>query len=396
MHRNLLITGITAALLLALGAFVIYTNTHKVQKISWPDENKVKVLITEEPIVSTSTEETTLEKPIEDIPKVEVEIKEEEPIKDAYQAPIEEVVPEPVLETPAVIEEPAPVTEDLSFGDINLAVRETLVNILCLTDGFNANITPISGSGTIIDERGIILTNAHIAQYFLLENYPTEGFVNCLIRTGSPAKATYKATLLHLSSPWVSENASAITTENPLGTGEHDFALLLIDEALGNEVLPETFAFTKPNTEETAILRNDEILVGAYPAGFLGTKTIQQSLYASTAITKAMEFYTFKSGSLDVISLGGTVVAQQGSSGGAVVSRKGEMVGLISTSSGGETTDDRDLRAISLSHIERSLVEHNGTTLEELLSGNIEQKATDFNETVASSLLQILVSTFLN
>ena len=333
---------------------------------------------------------------------------ENEPAAQVPEKPIVKETPEPPLSAAKVSPPPSPpkqepdtavenTEEGLPFSTINLETREALVNIFCLTKSYSANITPISGSGTIIDKKGVILTNAHIAQYFLLEDYPTEGFVNCLIRTGSPARAMYKATLLYVSPSWISENATVLTTENPTGTGEHDFALLLIDEALQGP-LPSEFPYIPPETGSDLVDKTDSILVGAYPAGLLGAKTIQQDLYASTAIVQPKEFYTFslEAGTLDVISLGGSVVAQQGSSGGAVVNKYGKMIGLISTSSDGETTGDRDLRAITLEHIERSLLEHNNTTLEELLSGDLEQKARDFNETVAPGLLQILVNTFSN
>src|SRR3989338_8875222 len=75
--------------------------------------------------------------------------------------------------------------------ELNALARAATVNIFCAMEDSDA----ASGSGVVIDERGIILTNAHIAQYFLLDTYRGKEFVSCTIRTGSPAKETYKGEL---------------------------------------------------------------------------------------------------------------------------------------------------------------------------------------------------------
>lgn len=410
MHR--VFTIILALIVLSIGstATIFFLDSQDFGKITWTQTKKGFKEATSPPLRKLNFEELTVEEEL--APVLEEQMATETPTttpEEVLSEPVEKEkvaientippLPEAEPEPPSTIEEtPLQVAKDLTFGDINNMTRDALVNIFCLTKGPHATITPISGSGTIIDPRGVILTNSHIAQYFLLKDYPTEGFVNCLIRTGSPAKASFKASLLYLSPPWVEENAKAIVTENPVGTGEHDFALLLIDESLTGSPLPSTFSYLEFDTSEGIATKDDDILIGAYPAGFLGGKTIQESLYASTALTTIREIFTFDldDGYLDVIALGGSVVAQQGSSGGAVVNAKGKIIGLISTSSDGETTADRDLRAISLEHIERSLLEHNKTTLDELLSGDLTAKATAFSETAAPTLLQIIISSFLN
>ena len=418
MHKFLFIFSFLAILFVGGTGLYYFIDYKEYGKITWSKEKNIKVQKIA-PITDTKLPELLLEPTT--TPQLAPELQNEVstsstatstipyepeeklvmPLETEPEAIVEPPPPLPVIEEniiPSVLEEDSTNTEKLTFGDINLNTREALVNIFCLTKGFHATITPISGSGVIIDKRGVILTNAHIAQYFLLENYPTDGFVTCLIRTGSPASAEYKASLLYLSPPWINENSRAIVTENPVGTGEHDFALLLIDEALGDKTLTTTFAFVEPDLSSEAVVIGDDLLIGAYPAGFLGGKTIQRDLYVSTALTTAKEIFTFDldDGYLDVISLGGSVVAQQGSSGGAVVNKLGKLIGLISTSSDGETTEERDLRAISLAHIDRSLKEHNNTSLEELLEGNLNAKAAAFNDTAASTLLKIIISSFLN
>src|SRR5262249_40009122 len=68
-----------------------------------------------------------------------------------------------------------------SFPEVNAAPRSALVNILCMPQ--SGALQPISGSGVFIDPRGVILTNAHVAQYVLLSE-SAQINLNCMIRTG--------------------------------------------------------------------------------------------------------------------------------------------------------------------------------------------------------------------
>src|SRR3990167_446782 len=56
-------------------------------------------------------------------------------------------------------------------------LRSALVNIICYAPS-GSRLRSISGSGIIVDQKGIILTNAHIAQHFLL----ADRGVPCMIR----------------------------------------------------------------------------------------------------------------------------------------------------------------------------------------------------------------------
>lgn len=339
---------------------------------------------------TTTQEERAESTSTEAAPKPKTETVSETPSKapapDTETQATTPVLPEPA---PPAIQTSPPSTTTLAWSDINTATRSALVNILCLTDVRVTGLASISGSGIMIDPRGVILTNAHIGQYFLLKDYPKEHSVNCLIRTGSPATVAYAAKLLYISPEWIAENANFLSTERPMGTGEHDFALLLIDKSASNTTVPETLPFIAPGADE-GFVKGDEVLVGAYPAGFLGTASIEKELYSATSLVTIADLFTFASNTIDVMSLGGSVVAQQGSSGGAVVDKHNKLLGLISTSSDGPTTADRDLRAITLQYIERGLLASNKTTLEQLLEGDIQAKADAFNETAVPTLLSIM------
>ncbi|MCH7529549.1 hypothetical protein IIB50_00295 [Patescibacteria group bacterium] len=95
---------------------------------------------------------------------------------------------------------------------------------------------------------------------------------------------------------------------------------------------------------------------------------------------------------LDFISLGGSITAQKGSSGGSVINGSNELTDVVVTSSDGETTAERDLRAITLSHIERSLKENNGFGLEVLLFGDLSVKSNLFNLSTTPELTELLIN----
>ena len=297
---------------------------------------------------------------------------------------------------PAVItagSSPVPIPPVVSDADLNIEARAALVNIFCTMKEGDV-LSSITGSGVFIDPRGIILTNAHIAQFFLLKDYTYEGYVNCLIRMGAPAQPVFKAEPIYISFPWIEKNAHTLVEENPKGTGEDDFALLRITERVGSATaLPSTLAYMTPDTSESTLVKGAGVLLAAYPAGFLDGAIVQKNLWPGSAISVIREIFTFATDTLDLISTGGSVVAQKGSSGGEVVNMATrKLIGIIVTSSEEDSTGDRDLRAITLSHINRSMFSDIGMDLNAFLAGDPAERQKDFQETRAASMRQILFS----
>lgn len=316
-------------------------------------------------------------------------------IKPALESQTPTVSPSPNVkpaQAPQTQTIPAPKVPD--WNAINERARSATVNVVCTSTG-GGLFAPLSGSGVIIDPRGVILTNAHIGQYFLLKDYPAKDSLECLIRQGSPASPRYRAELLYLPSSWVQKHREDILLQSPLSTGENDFALLVITKTTDPAgTLPASFPFLERALIEDADVVGQPVIISAYPAGFLGGVSIQTSLYLSSASATIRDVYTFSSTAIDVLSLGGTVVSQKGSSGGATVDSDGKLVGIIVTSSDAKQTSDRDLRAITLSHIDRSLLQELGVNLATLLSQNILQTAETFGRTsspiLTKSLIEIL------
>ncbi len=278
-----------------------------------------------------------------------------------------------------------------SFTNVNASVRNAIVNILCTTKS-GGSLNPISGSGLVIGPEGVILTNAHVAQYLLLKDYGMPNYVECVARTGSPARNMYTLELLYISPEWIANNKETLIEQNPTGTGEHDYALLRITGRTDpNLVVSFPVPFIHPEINEPAEGAN--VLVAGYPAGFLGGITIQKDLYSASAISTVKKMYTFdlQKGTADLMSVGGTVIAQKGSSGGTVVNANGDAIGLVVTSTDAEKTEDRDLRAITLAHVNRDLSENAGITLDSLLKSNLAAYARTFNTAVAPKLTKTLV-----
>lgn len=273
-----------------------------------------------------------------------------------------------------------------SFDTINAQTMPAVVNILCTTRG-SGTFNPISGSGVIIDPRGIILTNAHVAQYVLLQNHLERNSIQCSVRTGAPARALYTAEVLFMPEAWAREHAKDIKKETPVGTGEHDYALLAITGRTNGSALGSVnFPTVRTNLARAITMHGSPVLLAGYPAGFLGGAIIQRSLWPTSTIGKIKRLMTFRTGSVDVFGLGGSIVAQSGVSGGAVVNQFGELVGLITTSSLASTTDKRDLRAITLTHINESLQAHTGLSLSEFLSQDIATTLQKFKNEHAPEL----------
>jgi S1-C subfamily serine protease len=281
------------------------------------------------------------------------------------------------------VENPYP-TPPLDFADINTATRAALVNIFCTPHG--GSLHPISGSGIIIDSRGVILTNAHVAQYVLLSESQNVN-LSCVVRAGSPASARFVPDVLYIPPVWVSEHAADINATHPVGTGEHDYALLAITATTDGSPLPSSFPAVNSDTREGIAFVDDPVLAASYPAEFTGG-SVQMNLYPVSTITQIAKLYTFRSGSIDVISVGGVIEAQGGSSGGAVVNAWGRLVGLITTTSEGATTAERELRAVTTSYIERDLTAQTGTGFSVMLSGNLIAKTGDFTKNQTPSLIE--------
>ncbi len=261
-----------------------------------------------------------------------------------------------------------PPTQDLNA--INKAKSDAVINIVCISrnDQLNSEVA----SGVIISPDGLVLVNAHMAQYMLLEQLSNIA-MQCTLRSGSPAKPAYKAKIIYINPKWIKTNASQITSNEQYGTGEHDYAILQITNPIKpNTSLPKEFTYIEPNTKPVTSYINKPVLIRSYPAEFLGSAITLRSLHPVATITPLLSMRTFstdaKSATPDLLELGGSIVAQGGSSGGAVISNSGKLLGIIVTSTRKNTTAERELNAISIEHINNSLKADIGIGLNQLIN----------------------------
>lgn len=296
--------------------------------------------------------------------------------------------PVPVVSVPAAT---------VPIEDLHKKAAAALVNIFCTTKRDGA-LKPITASGIVISPDGVILTNAHAAQYYLLRNFREPGFIDCVIRTGSPAATKYRASLLYISPLWIAENKSMITAEKQLGTGENDFALLLITDTADGSPLPSSFPYVALASEDSDIMDHPKAnyLIAGYPAGFLGGSAIVNDLYQTSTVGQASQVYTFADDTVDLVSFAGSLLAQRGASGGAALSEiNGEATGIIVTTSEAKQTGDRDLHIVTGGHIYRSFRASAGMTLSNFLNGDLYAQMRDFSINIAPGLTAQLVSELL-
>lgn len=279
----------------------------------------------------------------------------------------------------------------LPLDQINEKSRPAIVNILCTTQN-GGDFKPLSGSGVFISEKGIILTNAHIGQFFLLRDYGVKNYITCIARQGSPASPAFLIEPLYVSKKWIEENKQTIKQEEPTGTGENDFALLRVVGTPNNQPLPQSFPYIEANFDPEKVLRSLPVLIIAYPAGFLGGTTIQTSLSLTSSPGVIKELYNFHDNTLlDVISVIGNILSQRGSSGGAVINQStGKLEGIITTSTNNPSTGERALFAITPGHIDREIKTETGQTLNEFISQDLDIAQKNFKEVLSKPLIDLL------
>lgn len=287
------------------------------------------------------------------------------------------VTPPAITETPKPITPVIPSSETEESEEKSETPQSAFVNIVCAPDDSELKKS-ISGSGVIIDSRGIILTVAHVGHYFLLEDYPERGNADCTIRTGSPAKTAYDAKLIYVSPAWVEANAGVLAESSARGNGQNDFAILAITRSLTSAKLPSSFPFISLSSE--SISAGDDVSIGSYGAEFLTGSQIRSALYPIFDEGEIEHIYTYGQNKADVVSVRGSDAAQSGSSGGGIVNDDGEFIGLISTSSLVGGTAQRTLYAITPNHIRSSFKADTGATLDAYLRQNLATLISNFED----------------
>ncbi len=270
-------------------------------------------------------------------------------------------------------------------------IEASLVNIMCEyeTERYTRTTT---GTGFFISETGVIITNAHVAQFLLFE--AIEGVIqdaSCVIRAGDPATPRFIAELLFISPTWILKNAELISAKLPQGTGEYDYALLYVSKSIDETPLPATFPHLPLYTDYLSKdLSGSEITVAGYPAEKLLSEGADAELVPTLARTTLEELYTFGSNYADIFSIPPSRVGEQGASGGPVIETSKGVIGLIVTKGNIESDGATSLRALSLSYIDRTITEETGFPLSRNLVGDVAYRGDIFKKALVPLLAKLL------
>jgi len=282
----------------------------------------------------------------------------------------------------------AAVVESIDPQTAPATALDALVNIYC-TYKTDTYIKTTTGTGFFIDTDGIILTNAHVAQFLLLEGL--QGDTNCVVRTGNPATPTYEVELLYISPAWVKENAKQLNDKAPKGTGERDYALLYVSSALDRKPMPAQFeALPFDIKAMNTNTYGTDVFATGYPAESLLAQGFDAPLVPKQATTTIGELMTFGSNLVDIFTIRGSIIGEHGSSGGPIVNLQGKAIGIISTRGDDEEFGSGSLRAITISYINRTIQEETGISLIQNLGGDLPFRAKIYRETIIPFLQQSL------
>jgi len=252
------------------------------------------------------------------------------------------MVPNPILPPPSVqVPVFEPIMNDQEFYSV---YSRAVIQIFCATSQ-----EYFSASGIIVNEGGLVLTNAHVAGII-----NKVGAEHCQARHGNPADP-----FAGLRVVFVADTSEKITdTEVP----QHDFAFLRL------EAPREAFNFSPLSLDLAE--EGDRLFTLGYPSEFLEgiAASTNANLIFSSLIVGGLTDFDNDSTTADGYLFNGGIVLQQGSSGTPVFSGSGKVLGIIFATTKDDTTQDREGIAIATSAIDRELVLETGLGLIEFIA----------------------------
>lgn len=319
--------------------------------------------------------------------------------KDIPTAPTQKPLPNP-KETPKIVEpiipketsttpKPSlpktelPATRN-SSNKVEDKIKSSVGNLFCTTIKGN-KIEKRTGSVVAISNTGVMITNAHVAEHLLLSNTSQNISQTCFVRTGSPALKAYSAKVLFMPDEWVYANKDNLKYQSLSGTGEHDYALIVLTEKV-NQTSP-SLSFLNPKGQ--TLSPDKKIFASGYPV--FGASILDNALYNRTESLYITKTWGLGKTNTDLADTSATVIATVGSSGGAITDTEGNLIGIIVASSVDQSLNKPSIRLISLDYIEKDIKEKTGKTLSSFFN-NPEELANRFIETEGTRLAQILRS----
>lgn len=264
--------------------------------------------------------------------------------------------------------------------------RASTVNIYCSwRESFG--ILRFTGSASVISQSGLALTNAHVAQYLLLQEYLPKGEMDCHIRSGSPARNAFRGHVVYMPLSWAKANKGISKNFSPSGTGENDFAIIELDDPVSNEVL-SSVSWLSISNEKVKV--GDTLRLSGYPAGFSNANLLESALYSLVEKVSVNDVWPLGGASDGAIGTSPTSIAQVGSSGGAAINDKSELAGLMVATTLDSKTGKKNMRVISISHIKSVLKKETGKTIDDVIK-NSESLHKKFKSETAGTIANLVL-----
>lgn len=260
-------------------------------------------------------------------------------------------------------------------------IEDVVVNIICTSKQGNFTSAQ-TGSGVLVSSAGVVLTNAHVAHPFLLENH------TCLLYQKNNPYFGYRASLLYIQEEWVKKNRDIITNSNPRGTGEDDYAFLLItSNSNPGGYLPSKFPYAKILLDKNIYEAGQPISVGGFPGAPATLLDLARAGNLKTDDTEIYDVFTFSSGPIDVISTENTPVAARGASGGGIF-KDDNLIALTVTTSG--SGNSARINGITTTYIDRDMRADIGIGFSAFITGDLQTRATNFMQNEFAKLAGML------
>lgn len=349
------------------------------------------VVLTQSVAQATSTPTSETPEPAPEVSAVTVRLetapRQESAPAAAGSAP-DEVPPVPLsatepVATPAAPSGGAEAPAPTSVFSIDSFERGAIVSLLCI----DTSDSPITGTGIVVDPRGIILTNAHVAVEFLFSGWPDEPLRNCSVRKGSPARVAYRAEIMFIPEGYVRTAVDYIGKDDEgYVYGTDDYALLRVSAPSDESAtLPSSFPFARVNPRPSLSVGSPTYMIG-YPASFISWITIYRDHHMVNSMVPVKEIKSLPGGSPgDVFAFSGSIAGQYGTSGGAVIQSDYTVVAIptfFDDGGQGTTTNSNVLNAISVQYIDRRIRGETGMSLAAFIGQkNPEAVSAEFMET---------------